>query len=107
MTELTATVDVQQRYREARKKDNEASQPVIALHVGLDFPPLDKTGCFSLENLEGFALFQTLQLKFLQESDGMADAKVTPHMVANAFVRFDELKVCATDLNSFTAPGQV
>ncbi len=93
MTDISS-VDVNQRYRYARKKDNDLLQPMVLRHCGQDLPPTGSDGSFCcFAALESSPLFLDIRDTFLDAHDGRAVEYVTAHMVAHAVVRLDEIKV--------------
>ena len=87
------TVDVNQRYRDARKKENDLLQPFLLQNYEQDLPPTESAGSFSFATLESSALLRGIRDTFLDEPDGRRVESVTAHMVAHALVRLDEIKV--------------
>ena len=92
MTDIK-TVDVNQRYRDARKKENDLLQPFLLQNCEQDLPPTESTGSYSFATLESSLLLRGIRDTFLDAPDGRRVESVTAHMVAHALVRLDEIKV--------------
>jgi hypothetical protein len=71
MTDISS-VDVNQRYRDARKKDNDLLQPMLLRHRGQDLPPTGPVGSFSFAALESSPLFRDIRDTFLDAPDSRA-----------------------------------
>ena len=86
-------MDVNQRYRDARKKENDLLHPFLLQNGEQNLPPTESTGSYSLATLESSLLLRGIRDTFLDAPDGRRVESVTAHMVAHALVRLDEIKV--------------